>query len=259
MATSTLCVDGNWILHRAAYTAQPEFVAARYLTMVCKAATDKNLSNITVCFDGAKVFRYALDKEYKANRVKKDGISPNEYLGEVKATLANHGIQFIHLPEYEADDVLCSIARTTDVMVLTGDKDHLQYLRPGVTIINPYLKGTSKPTSVRHTDIPKMFGGLQVHQLVDYQTLVGDKVDNVPKVVTPSVAIKGLLKHGSLQGWLRKDEDLQQHVARLRLNRKLVRLVPDIEVQLLKTKKVEATNKQYVEFMKGGSKASALF
>ncbi len=252
-----LAVDGNWILYRAFYTCEPEHIATRFLSMVCSAASGIGAGSIVVCFDGDSIFRYGLTKTYKENRKYKEGsVHPRVYLPDIKAILANHGIQFIQRPEYEADDLLCSIAKAYagDLFVLTTDKDQRQYLRKGVTLYNPYDKVT-----VTESDIPKLYKGLKVNQLVDYQTLIGDDVDNIKRLVGPATALKGLLKYGSLKKWLQQNKDLHPMLEDLKLNRKLVKLIDNIEVNVIHTKKVVSTHKAYNKFLSSIPKAKSLF
>ncbi len=103
--------------------------------------------------------------------------------------LAAMAIPAIGLPGYEADDVLATIARECDeagmrCLLVTGDKDCRQLITKNVAIYN-----IRKNEVFGATDL---FGawGIRPEQVVDFQSLVGDKVDNVPGVplIGPKIA-----------------------------------------------------------------------
>lgn len=250
-----LAVDGNWILHRVFYTAKPEFAASRYLTMICKAATEARASSMVVCFDGARNYRKEKHPHYKANRVVRDqGMRPSDLIPSIKSALDKHKIQHFQIEGFEADDLLCSLASTTDCAVLTADKDHRQYLRGGVVLFNPYATDGILWTS--HKDIPAKHDGLSVRQLVDYQTLVGDKVDNVEGIMSPRKAVKGLLEHGTLRNWLKAKDGLHLQVEQLRVNRDLVKLDASLEVRVKPQEFVESNTVHYQAWVSSARRKS---
>lgn len=208
-------------------------LARRFLSMVCKDALLVKAKEIAVAFDGNAIFRYKLYPEYKGQR--SSGSNIYDYLQPVIDYLVGAGIHVIHLREYEGDDVLASLASTGNLTVGTGDKDAYQYLVQGVQLINPTFKvnGKPRPKFTTHKDVPKLIG-LQASQALDYQTLVGDKIDNVPQLMTPGKAVKGLTKYGSLKTWLAQDPEfrtlMRKQKAALELNRKLVKLVRNLDV-----------------------------
>lgn len=238
-----LGVDGNWVLHRVYHTLNDDLkdpaghVARRFLSMVCRDAIFVKAKQVLVAFDGAKVFRYKIYPDYKGNRDKSDGASSvYDYLQPLLDYLAMAGVHVVQLQQYEADDVLCSLAAHTPVTISTRDKDAYQYLAPGVTLMDPSAKIGAKtvPKMTTAKDVKSLIG-VPVSASLDYQTLIGDKIDNVPQLITPAKAREGLLKHGSIKNWLSTDPEFRKAMKarkeELNLNRKLVRLVPDIEVE----------------------------
>lgn len=234
----TLGVDGNWVLHRAFHTQKYEardpgaIIMRNFVSMVCKDALLFRATHILVAFDGARIFRHKLFPLYKANRNgETDGKSPYDYLDGLKTYLAECGIYCVQHHKYEADDVLCSLVHATkgDVAISTKDKDAYQYVDHRVTLID----STAKPvvSLLRHKDIEKKFG-VAPELCLDLQTLVGDSIDNIPKLLNRAPAIKGLQKWGSLKAWLAADLELRKQLRgqkeALKLNRLLVKLVPDI-------------------------------
>ena len=235
---TTLGVDGNWIIHRAFYTTPEDVenrgdaICKKFVSMVCKDALANKATHILVAFDGARIFRYKLYPDYKANREKGDGKTPYDYLDGLIAYLNELGIKVIQNHRYEADDVLCSLAKNTEgkLVISTKDKDAFQYLRPGVVLYDSSAKPT--PTVTTHKDTKKRLG-VDANLCLDLQTLLGDSIDNVPQLVSKAKAIKGLTTWGSIKEWLANDKtfrkEMRKHKEELTLNRKLVRLVSTIE------------------------------
>ena len=249
--------DGNWILHRVYHTdsSDGKHLASRLLSIICRDALAVKAKRLLVAFDGPNVFRHKLTDSYKANRKddaeldllhNKDGLvadeGPYKHLEDVLVYLADAGIQAVQYSDYEADDVLASVATANaNVALLTRDKDIYQVLRPGVIQYDSSfkVKGVPKPRTVTDKDVEALFG-VPPALCVDLQTLTGDGIDNVPRLLRRDVAIRGLKLHGSLKTWLQKDEGvadkLRPQKSQLTLNRKLVRLVTDLKVPVEATK-----------------------
>lgn len=237
--TKTLGVDGNWILHRAFHTQKFEsvnpgtIICRNFVSMVCKDALLAKATRILVGFDGARIFRYKLYPKYKANRDGDSKSTPYDYLDGLMDYLAVCGIPFVQDHEYEADDVLCSLVHQTEgpVFISTRDKDAYQYVSPRVTLIDSSAKPS--PVVTRYKDIESRFG-VPPELCLDLQTLTGDSIDNVPRLLNKAAAIAGLTKYGSLKAWLAKDAELKKQLAgkgdMLRLNRKLVKLVDSVKI-----------------------------
>lgn len=254
-----LGIDGNWMLHRVFHT-QPEnvkdptgLVCKRFVSMICKDALAVKANRLLVAFDGANVFRYKLYSDYKANRTKeqedvelihnKDGLvadaGPYVYLEALRVYLSDLGIPCVQLSEYEADDILCSIAsQNKSVYVSTKDKDAYQYLlRDDIALYDSSfrVKGVPSPRTIRRKDVKAVFG-VPAELCLAYQTLVGDGIDNVPQIVSAAKAKKGLLLHGSIKDWVSNDPDMRKHLkknmSQLKLNKQLVELKKEIRVSI---------------------------
>lgn len=237
-----LAVDGNWVLFRAA-SVQPEStldpstdIAKRFVGMICRDAAAVKATHLFVAFDGPRNFRYEIDKEYKANRGEKSNVY--DYLGGLLEYLAMLGIPSVQLSKYEADDILCSVAnKYPNVVIATKDKDAYQYLKDGVILYDSSNKVNGKPSPkiTKHTDVEAIYG-VPAKLMVDLQTLIGDKIDNVPSIVPKSKAIKGLLKYGSITEWASKDKEFKSvcryYKDRLVKNQKLVKLVSNVKIEV---------------------------
>lgn len=256
-------IDGNWFLWRCAHTLKtnrPWTDALPYalLSLVCNDAAAVKADYIIVGFDGPKVFRKKIYPEYKANRTGKvdngtsdaenattDGTSMRDQVYEclpyIYKLFESIGLAYYAPKIYEADDVLCSIARAYagDYQIVCGtqDKDAYQYLDEHglIRLYDSAAKGKDgkrKPKYIGAAEAEKK-KGVRVTQMVDYQTLIGDELDNIHTIrdMTPSRAKKILAEYGSIRNWYKKDKENRAYITsrmeHLRLNRKLVTLVED--------------------------------
>lgn len=248
---STFVVDGNWYLHRCYYTINPKYRTPEqalnyaFISMICKDALATQSSHLLVAFDGPEVFRYKLYPKYKANRSdNKTGPSVREgfkdvysYLPPLLSALTELGIPWIQPRKFEADDALCSAAKQYSesgiVYIGAKDKDGYQYLTPNVSMYDSSnkVKGESKPLYIRYSDVPKL-KGVKANQMASYQCLIGDAIDNIPKILTPVKARKLLEKYGSISKALKSEEykDLNSSLDILKLNAKLVTLRTDVMI-----------------------------
>lgn len=249
--------DGNYYLHRAWFTLNPkpdwsdqkyaDAMSWRLLSMVCADAVEVRATHVCVAFDGGQVFRYNVYPEYKANRNKSgntvrdrgaDGIPDKdmyEFLKPCMALLKRAGIKVYQFAEYEADDVLASLAQLpTNVILGTRDKDLFQVLKPNVQMFywDPYTK---KPSYITHITAEQKLG-VRIDQMIEYQMLLGDSADNIPQAkfrLGPKTAVKILNEHGTISNFYKKaplkdKKWLVEAQSLLKTNRKLVTLVTDV-------------------------------
>lgn len=264
MKTKTIVgVDGNWILHRAYFTTpdhvqdRGRVICKKFVSMVCKDALANKATEILVAFDGARIFRYKLYPEYKANRGGDHDSTPYDYLEGLQAYLGELGIASLQVTQYEADDILCSLAHNvaasstgpTYTVMLAKDKDAYQYIGERVFLYDSSAK--PEPKFIKAWDVERRMG-LHPSQCLDYQTLVGDKIDNIPQLVSPAKALQGLQQWGTLKAWLKGDPVLRKNLSErkdeLTLNRKLVSLVADIE-KAVPRKPVWADNTEVTSYV----------
>lgn len=259
MKERILTVDGNWYLHRAFHTLRTnrpieDALPYHLMRMVCKDALVTRSNYLCVAFDGPKIFRYKVYPKYKWERHNRKGGAPVDaenadlepdslyvYLPVIYKAFQEAGI-IMYQPRFgEADDVLRSVAHEYgDRYIVIGgaqDKDAFQWLRPKRCMlydasfknkagenIGRYIKAADAEAKI----------GLSIHQMVDYQTLIGDKGDSIPPIegIGPAKAKKILQKYGSIRKWYAEDPDsrqfLAQQQANLTRNRKLVTLRADM-------------------------------
>jgi DNA polymerase I len=177
-------------------------------------------------------FRDQIFDQYKAGR----GEMPEELIGQIpkiEQVLHALGIPVISRPGFEADDVLATIARLCDeagaqCFLVSGDKDCRQLITDHVAVYN------IRKNEVFDAEALAADWGVRPEQVVDFQALVGDKVDNVPGVPTigPKTAQTWLEKYGTLDNLLAhateipgaKGQKLVEGRASALLSRELARL-----------------------------------
>ena len=206
-----LLIDGSSYLYRA-FHAMPDLRgpgnvptgALHGMVNMLGWIRDHIQAEHAVCVFDAKgpTFRDELYPEYKAHRpsMPDDLRSQIEPIHEVVKLL---GWPVLEVPGIEADDAIGTLARVAVesghcVVVSTGDKDLAQLVNDKVSLINTM----AKPPEV--LDVPGVQAkfGVPPDRIIDYLTLIGDAVDNVPGVekVGPKTAVKWLAEHGSLDG-----------------------------------------------------------
>jgi len=149
-----------------------------------------------------KTFRDDWYAQYKATRtaMPDDLALQIQPIHEVVRLL---GWPVIEVPGIEADDAIGTLARVAvlaghRVIISTGDKDLAQLVNEHVCLINTMAK---PPEILDVAGVAAKFG-VPPERIVDYLTLIGDSVDNIPGVdkVGPKTAVKWIADHGSLDG-----------------------------------------------------------
>jgi DNA polymerase-1 len=199
---------------------------------VYKYAIRLKATHIAFCFDGADNFRYGVYPDYKNGRSEDTSNTVYSAVPALRKALKEAGICWLQHPNYEADDLMGSFAHqaTFKTYLVTRDKDANQSLNEHSIKYTPEM-GTSPEIFLTKSD--SALGGMTVLASLDYQTLVGDKIDSIPDVVSPGVAKKIIKEHTTLKAYFASKEGKQfwavHHKALIR-NRKLVTLVKDIEL-----------------------------
>jgi DNA polymerase-1 len=248
MTTKTLLlVDGSSYLYRA-YHALPDLrgpggvptgAIHGIVAMMKKAVQDLQPEHAVCVFDApGGTFRDQWYAEYKAHRspMPEDLVKQIEPIHEVVKLL---GWPVLMVPGIEADDAIGTLARVGaasghEVVISTGDKDLAQLVDEHVTLINTMTMERLDPPGV----LAKF--GVPPERIVDYLSLVGDSVDNIPGVekVGPKTAAKWIAEHGSLDGVIAAaasikgvaGENLRKALDWLPMGRKLVTVVTDCDL-----------------------------
>ncbi|MEX1096886.1 MAG: DNA polymerase I [Planctomycetales bacterium] len=178
--------------------------------------------------------------EYKANRSEMPAdLAPQ--LPVIRQMMQGFGLPVIECPGWEADDVIATLARRAveagyEVRIVTNDKDARQLIGPRVQLYNVRKDSFLDEAGLRAE------WGVRPDQVVDFQALVGDSVDNVPGVplVGPKKAQALLEKFGTLDEVLahadeapgkKLAENLKLYAEQARLSRELVRLNVDLPLE----------------------------
>ena len=221
-AQTLLLVDGSSYLYRA-FHAMPDLRAVPgdpgsaptgairgIINMLQKLRKDVPAQYVACVFDAkGPTFRDAIYPAYKAQRspMPDDLRAQIEPIHEVVRLL---GWTVLDVPGVEADDVIGTLAvvaqrQGLQVVISSGDKDLAQLVNAQVTIIDTM--------SDKRRDLAGVLAefGVPAALMVDYQTLVGDVVDNVPGVekVGPKTAARWLQEYGSLAAVVRNADAIK--------------------------------------------------
>lgn len=243
-----LLVDGSSYLYRAyhaappltSYHGEPTGALFAMLNMLRKLSTQTaDYTHCAVVFDEkGKNFRHDLYPEYKANRPPMpDDLRPQAEQIRVLADLS--GWNVLAIAGVEADDVLATLAKKGcengfQVAISSGDKDLMQLVNEQITVID-----TMKDAVYNRDGVFAKFA-VYPEQIVDYLTLMGDKVDNVRGVdkCGAKTAAKWLSEFASLDNLLANadkiggkiGENLRCAMAYLPLSRQLILLKDDVDL-----------------------------
>ena len=242
-----ILVDGSSYLFRAYHAmpalnnAQGEPTGAMYgvVNMLRRLRNDYRTDRAVVVFDAkGKTFRDDLYPEYKAHRPP----TPPELSAQIEplhAIIRALGFPLLNVPGVEADDVIGTLVhRARDAglrtLICTNDKDMAQLVDGETHIVNTMDGSVLDPQGV----VAKF--GVSPELIVDYLTLVGDSVDNVPGVpkVGPKTAAKWLNEFGSLDEVVARadevkgkvGENLRSSLDQIPLSRRLVTIKTDVEL-----------------------------
>jgi DNA polymerase-1 len=186
-------------------------------------------------------FRSTIFQDYKANRSE----TPADLISQIpriRELIEAFGLPVIEHAGWEADDVIATLsgqaaARGDTVRIITSDKDARQLLGPQVQLFN-----LRKNTLLGEAELLADWG-IRPDQVVDFQALVGDSVDNIPGVplVGPKKAAQLLNQFGTLEEVLahadeapgaKLKENLKTYAEQARMSRELARLKSDLPVGL---------------------------
>ncbi len=202
-----LLVDGSSYLYRA-FHAMPDLrngagepTGAIYgmVNMMRRARSELKADHIACVFDAkGKTFRDEMYSEYKAHRspMPEDLVKQIEPIHAIVKAL---GWPVLMVSGVEADDVIGTLSCQAteagwETIISTGDKDLAQLVNPSVTLIN-----TMSNEKLDINGVIEKFG-VPPERIVDYLSIIGDTVDNVPGVpkAGPKTANKWLAEFGDL-------------------------------------------------------------
>ena len=202
--------------------------------------------------DAGASFRKELYSEYKATREKLSNELQADFdrgLHRITQLLAAYRMPVLSVPGFEADDVIGTLAKKGveagyNVVVVSGDKDFQQLVRPGVWLLNP---GRGGPASVEESWVGVENGsvrlGVAPNFVIDYLALVGDTSDNVPGVkgigekgaqdlIAQFGALENIIAHAEEITKKRTREALLTQLDNAKLSKTLVTIMCDVPIEL---------------------------
>ena len=254
-----IIIDGSSLMYRA-FFALPLLTSSEgiytnaimgFSNMLGKILTDYKPDYIAVAFDKSrKTFRTDMYEEYKGQRAK----TPDELKSQIpllKEFLAALGIAFIEIDNYEADDIIGTLARKSadedcEALIVTGDKDALQLIAPQIKVMLT-KRGIMDMQVFDEETFKEKYAGLEPHKLIDIKALMGDSSDNIPGVlgIGEKTALKLLTQFGDLENLLanienvsgkKLKEKLEQNQDLARLSYKLATICCDVAVDFVPEK-----------------------
>ena len=208
-----ILVDGNNLLFRSFYATAYQGIIMRnskgfptnalygFINMMNKIIREEEPSYILVAFDKGKTFRHDKYLEYKAGRME----MPDELrlqFPKAKEVLDAFGIKHFEIDNYEADDIIGTLAKKVDeedefiATIVSSDKDLLQLISDEVTV--KLLKQSGYIMMTREEF--KNTYQVEPIRMIDLKALMGDSSDHIPGVkgIGEKTAISLLAKYGSL-------------------------------------------------------------
>jgi DNA polymerase-1 len=243
-----LIIDGHAYAYRAFHairglrspSGQPTNAIYGFVKMLAKMRSAVEPTHLIVVWDGGlSAERTAMLPEYKAQRpAMPDDLKPQ--LDEMVAYLKAAGVVSFCREGVEADDYIACLARRASdagmtVVIASSDKDFMQLVSARVGLLNPGDK-----SGMIWTDEPvRAKTGVEPAQIVDWLSLTGDSVDNIPGVpgVGPKTAAELLKQFGTVAALYERLDEVKSEKLRaalrgaadaVRRNRELVRLRDDL-------------------------------
>jgi DNA polymerase-1 len=238
-------VDGSGYIFRAFHALPPMTRPADgvpvnavfgFTQMMANLLTKDSPSHLAVVFDaGRRSFRNDIYPDYKAHRPD----PPPELVPQfalIREATDALGVARLEAEGYEADDLIASYARAFlaehpdgEVVIVSSDKDLMQLIRPGVSLLDPI-----KQKPIGEAEVVEKFG-VPPAKVVEVQALAGDSTDNVPGV--PGIGVKTaaqlIAEYGDLETLLARASEIRQpkrrealleNAEKARISRRLVLL-----------------------------------
>ena len=244
-----IIVDGSSYIFRAFYAIRTALTNSKglptnaifgFIRMLMKLIRDEKPDYVVVVFDsGKKTTRHEYFPEYKANRASMpDDLVPQiPYIHEL---VRSFNIEAVCIDGVEADDIIGTLAvqskqKGLEVTIVSGDKDMMQLVEDGVTILDTMKDKRLGPNEVRE----KL--GVDPDKVVEIMGLMGDSSDNIPGVpgIGPKTALELINTYGDIENVLVHAHDvkkksvrekLSQFKDKARLSKRLVTIVTNLDL-----------------------------
>ena len=253
-ARKVLLLDGHSLAFRAFFALPDTLVTSSgqvtnavygFTAMLIKLLADERPQGVVVCFDkGVPQFRVDQYAEYKAGRAATPDLF-RQQLPLIREVLETLRVPAVELEGYEADDLLATLAKHAreqefEVIIVTGDRDILQLVRDGVSVIMT-RRGIS---DVIRYDAPTVLEryGIPPEKWTDFVALKGETSDNLPGVpgIGDKTAAQLINKYGDIESVIAHADELtpklrdgiKAHANQVRVNKELGRLLDDVSLDL---------------------------
>ena len=223
MAQKICLIDGSGYIFRAFYglpplnapDGTPVNAVYGFTNMFLKLTTKIACDYCLVLFDAKRQnFRNQIFADYKGTRKE----TPEELIPQfpiIREAVDVLNISFLEMEGFEADDLIATYAdkalsKGLEVVVVSGDKDLMQLIRPGVEFYDPMKDKFFSPE-----DVKEKFG-VYPDKVVEVQALSGDSIDNVPGVpgIGPKTAAQLVEEYGSVEGIIAHASEIKQEKRR---------------------------------------------
>ncbi len=252
-----LLIDGHSIAFRAFYALHNQLESMKnssglhtnalygFHGMLENVVTKENPSHVMVAFDaGSTTFRNEFFDEYKGGRDSMPG-ELSEQMPYLKELLDAFAIKYYELPNYEADDIIGTLANQAaaedfEVVVITGDKDLTQLATDKIRV-DYTVKGVSQLEEYTPEKVKELMG-VRPDQIVDYLGLSGDPSDNIPGVtgVGHKTAIKLLEEYGSM-------ENVYENIDQMNKSKRKENLINEKEIAFISKKLAQIDTESPIE------------
>lgn len=249
-ARKVVLIDGHSLAFRAFFALPDTLVTSSgqitnavygFTAMLIKLLADERPAAIVVCFDkGAPQFRLDRYAQYKAGRAE----TPDAFrqqLPLIREVLKSLRIPMAELEGYEADDLLATLTKYfrregNEVVVVTGDRDILQLVGEGVSVIMT-RRGISDVIRYDDATVRERYG-VTPKQWTDFVALKGESSDNLPGVpgIGDKTAAQLINKYGDIDQVIAHADELtpklrdaiKERAQQVRINKDLGRLLDDV-------------------------------
>ncbi len=182
-----------------------------FTRMLLKTLREMKPTHVALAFDKeSRTGRQEIDPSYKANREGPPPDLPHQF-ELVRQVVDALRVPVLEYAGWEADDVIGTLALAAkqqgfDVHIVTGDKDFMQLVDDRVSLYDPMLDRHTGPREVRERL------GIEPGQMRDYLALVGDPIDNVPKVpgIGPKTAAELIQQFGDVETLLARLDEVKK-------------------------------------------------
>lgn len=269
-----ILVDGNNLLFRSYYATSYSGVIMRnskgfptnglygFINMMNKIIEEEKPSYIMVAFDKGKTFRHEKYDSYKAGRKEMPDDLRSQF-PKAKEVLDALGIKHFEIDNYEADDIIGTLAKRVDeedefiATIISSDKDLLQLISDEVDVKLLKTKG-----SIRfNREVFKEFYKVEPINMIDLKALMGDMSDHIPGVrgIGEKTAISLLEKYKTLDNLYAHVDELTHKTKEKLINDKdnaymsydLATIYKDVDIPFsLEDCKYKGFNrKEYIEIL----------